>query len=59
MEEAPSGSSLGRKLIALVVLAIAGFILLKVLIHAIIWALGFVIVIAAIVAVLWALNALL
>jgi uncharacterized membrane protein len=60
MEEAPSRSSgLGRKLIAGIVLVVAAFIILKVLIHAIVWVIGIVVVGAAIVALLWALNTLL
>jgi uncharacterized membrane protein len=58
MEEAPS-RSLGRKLIAGIVLVVAAFIILKVIIHTLLWVVGIVVVGAAIVALLWALNTLL
>jgi uncharacterized membrane protein len=58
MEEAPS-RSLGRKLIAGIVLVVAAFIILKVLIHTIVWVIGIVVVGVAIIALLWALNTLL
>jgi hypothetical protein len=59
MEEAPERSSLGRKLIAGIVLLLAAFILLKVVIHVVLWVAGAVIVVAAIAGLLWALNTLL
>jgi hypothetical protein len=59
MEEAPERSSLGRKLIAGIVLLVAAFILLKVVIHVVLWVAGAVIVVAAIAGLLWALNTLL
>jgi uncharacterized membrane protein YdbT with pleckstrin-like domain len=58
MEEAPS-RSLGRKLIAGIVLVVAAFIILKVIIHTFLWVVGIVVVGAAIIALLWALNTLL
>jgi hypothetical protein len=59
MEEAPERSSLGRKLIAGVVLLVAAFILLKVVIHVVLWLAGAIVVVVAIAALLWALNTLL
>jgi hypothetical protein len=52
-------SDLGWKAIALVVLLIAGWILLKIVIGFLSWLFTIVIAIAAIVAVLWALNRIL
>ena len=59
MEDAPDRPSLGRKLIAGIVLLVAAFILLKVVIHVVLWLAGAIVVVAAIVALLWALNTLL
>jgi hypothetical protein len=52
-------SDLGWKAVALVVLLIAGWILLKVVIGFLSWAFTIAIAIAAVVAVVWALNRLL
>jgi hypothetical protein len=59
MEEAPARNSLGRKLIAGIVLLVAVFILLKVVIHVVLWLVGAIVVVVAIGALLWALNTLL
>jgi hypothetical protein len=59
MEEAPTRSSLGRKLIAGVVLLVAGWIVLHVVLHIVFAIAGVVLVVVAIVALLWALNTLL
>ena len=52
-------SDVGAKLLALAVLLVAGWILLKVVIGFVTWVATVVIVIGAILAVLWALNRLL
>ena len=52
-------SDLGGKLLAGVVLLIAGWILLKIVIGVVTWIATVVVVIVAAVAVLWALNRLL
>ena len=52
-------SSLGWKAVALVVLLIAGWILLKIAIGFLSWLFTIVIAIAAVIAVLWALNRIL
>jgi hypothetical protein len=52
-------SDLGWKAVALVVLLVAGWILLKIVIGFLSWLLTIVIAIAAIIAVLWALNRIL
>jgi hypothetical protein len=52
-------SNIGGKLLAGVVLLIAGWILLKIVIGVVTWIATVVVVIVAAVAVLWALNRLL
>ena len=52
-------SDLGWKAVALVVLLVAGWILLKIVIGFLSWVVTIVIAIAAIIAVLWALNRIL
>ena len=52
-------SDVGAKLLALAVLLVAGWILLKVVIGFVTWVATVVIVIGAILAVLWAVNRLL
>ena len=52
-------SNLGGKLLALVILLIAAWILLKFVIHVVAFVAWTVLVIGAIIAVIWALNRLL
>ena len=52
-------SDIGGKLLALVVLLIAGWLLLKFVLGFVMWVATVVIAIVAVVAVLWALNRLL
>ncbi len=52
-------SDLGGKLLALLVLAVAAWILLKVVIGVVTWVATLVIAAVAVIAVLWALNRLL
>jgi hypothetical protein len=52
-------SDLGGKVLALAVLLIAGWLLLKFIIGVVTWIATVVVVILAVVAVLWALNRLL
>jgi hypothetical protein len=57
--ESSSTSSLGRTIIAVLVLLVVGYFLLHVLIGVAVAVAGFVLVIAAIAAVIWALRVLL
>ncbi len=52
-------SDLGWKAVALVVLLVAGWILLKIAIGFLSWLVTIVIAIAAVIAVLWAINRIL
>ena len=52
-------SNIGGKLLALLVLAVAGWILLKIVIGVVAWVATLVIAAVAVLAVLWALNRLL
>ncbi len=52
-------SDLGGKLLALAVLVVAGWLLLKFIIGFVTWVATVVVVVAAAIAVLWALNRLL
>lgn len=61
MDELPSGSqsssgSIGRTVIAVLILAVAGWILLHFVIHLVVFVASIVIVVLAIVAVVWALR---
>lgn len=58
MNDAPSKAPLGRRLIALVVLLVASWILLKFVIGLIAGIATFIVVVLAIAAVLWAVNTL-
>ena len=58
MEE-KAGPSFGSRIIAALVLALAAFILFKVILHIALAIAGTVVVIVAIVAVIWALRVLL
>ena len=52
-------SDLGGKLLALAVLVVAGWLLLKFIIGVVTWVATVVVIVAAAIAVLWALNRLL
>jgi hypothetical protein len=53
-----TASNLGRKVVAIAVLALAGFLLFKAVIGTVVAVLWIVVVIVAIVAVIWALGVL-
>jgi hypothetical protein len=55
---AQRASDLGRKLIALVILLLAGFVLLKFVIGAVAAVAGFIIAVIAVIAIVWALRVL-
>jgi protein-S-isoprenylcysteine O-methyltransferase Ste14 len=54
MNEKEKGRSLGKQALALVVLVIAGFIVLKVVINIVAGLAGVIVLVLALVAVLWA-----
>jgi hypothetical protein len=58
MEDSAPSTSLGKRLIALLVLAVAGFILLKFVIHVLVGVATVAIIVLAIGGVIWALRTL-
>ena len=54
----PSGASLGKRIVALLVLAVAAWILLKVVIGIVTAAATIIAVVLAIVAIIWAIRVL-
>ena len=58
MEE-KAGASFGQRIIAALVLAVAAFILFKIILHIALAIAGTIVVIVAIIAVIWALRVLL
>jgi UPF0716 family protein affecting phage T7 exclusion len=56
MEDAPAKTPLTQRLVAILVLAVAAFILLKIVIGFVTAIAGTIVIIAAIVAILWAVN---
>jgi hypothetical protein len=57
--EEKSGGGIGRTVIAIVVLALAGYVLFHVVFGLIAAVAGFVVVVAAIIGIVWALRVLL
>ena len=53
-----TASNVGRKLVAILILAVAGFLLFKALIGTIVAVLWIVVAVAAVIAVVWAIGAL-
>lgn len=58
MEKEKTGASLGRKAIAVIVLAVAAWLLLKVILSVIAGVAWIVVAVIVVVGILWALNTL-
>ncbi len=58
MENEKTGPSFGARILAAVVLAIAAWILLKIILGAVAAVAGFVVLVVAVIAVIWAVRTL-
>jgi UPF0716 family protein affecting phage T7 exclusion len=59
MNEDTQGRSIGKTVLAALVVIVAGYLLLVPIIHLISWLFGAVLVVAAVIALIWALRVLL